>query len=385
MLKRMKTTRVPACLLALCVALLLALPGQADSLQREGLPLIDGITLIGVEDGKLKYRTAAGDREVALSDVVDLSIEAVPEFKAGLDAFKKDEWRTAQRSLENVWSGSRVAWIKHFAGFYLLQVYDKRGEPVDAAAIYSKLAAEGADLHFLSKAPTASLAEADENQKKRMGEQIMAVVRETQGQHRTLLRAYHRQIVGEDAPLPPVNDATGKQEAEAKGLRAESKVFMPEGVWKMLKKKERFEGEWSAIGLLAKGDAKAAIEAITPALNTPGDLPEKLFIRGLAQMMLAEQSDGDKDLYRDAGLTFMRIVIHFDRNGNAHPLVAPAKLEVAFIHKQIEREDIYKTIMFGGDEGGGVHLVIDDAEAYPEYRKRYYQIIGEEVPKDDQP
>lgn len=383
MLKRMKTTRVPAGLLAFCVALLVVLPGHADSLQREDFPLIDGITLIGVEDGKLKYRTAAGDREAELTDVADLSIESVPEFKAGLDAFKKGEMRTAQRSLENVWSGSRVEWIKHFAGFYLVQIYDKRGEPVDAAAIYSKLAAEGADLHFLSKAPTESLAEADENQKTRMGEQIMAVVRASEGEHRRLLRAFHQQIVGKDAALPAVNDAAGQRETEKNDARAKSKVFMPELVWKMLEKKERFDGEWDAIGLLAEGDAKAALKAIGPSLNTAGDLPEKLFVRGLAQMMLAEQSE-DKDLYRDAGLTFMRIVIHFDRAGSAHPLVAPARLEVAFIHKQIEREDIYNRILFGGDQGGGVHLVIDDKKVYPEYRKRYYQIIGEEVPKDDE-
>ncbi|MEM9111864.1 MAG: hypothetical protein AAGC72_17835, partial [Planctomycetota bacterium] len=93
----------------------------------------------------------------------------------------------------------------------------------------------------------------------------------------------------------------------------------------------------------------------------------------------------NKDMYRDAGLTFMRIVIHFDRAGQTHPLVTPARLEVAYVHKQIEREDIYNRILFGGDEGGGVHLVIDDAQVYPEYRKRYYQIIGEELPQDDQP
>ena len=382
MLRRLMKIQTPSAFVACCVALLLAVPSQADSLQREGFPLIDGVTLIGVKDGKLQYRTAGGDKEVELADVVDLSIDSVQEFKAGLDAFKAGELRSAQRALENVWSGSRVPWIRHYAGFYLTQVYDKRGEPVDAAAVYSKLAAEGADLFFLSKAPVASLTEADENQKKRMGEQIMAVVKETEGEHRKLLRAYHRQIVGKDAPLPEIDDSAGRQETEKNDLKSKSKVLLPNSVWKMVEKRGEPEGKWDAIKLLSEGDAKGALEAIKPWLSNPGDLPEKLFIRAKAQLMLADAAE-DKDLYRDAGLTFMRIVIHFDRAGQTHSLVAPARLEVAYIHQQIGRADIYNRILFGGDEGGGVHLVIDDAEVYPEYRKRYYQIIGEEVPKDD--
>jgi hypothetical protein len=384
MFKRLITTKPVASLLALSFLFVLALPGQADSLQREGFPLIDGVTLIGVKEGKLQYRTAAGDRAVDITEVVDLSIDSVPEFKTGIDAFKKGEMRSAQKSLENVWSGSRVDWIRHFAGFYLLQVYDKRGEPVDAAAVYAKLAADGADLYFLSKAPVASLAEADANQKTRMGEQIMAVVRETEGEHRRLLRAYHRQIVGEDAPLPEIDDPIGKQETAKNEIKAKSKIILPQDVWKMLERKGEPEGKWAAIELLSKGDAKGALEAIKPWMDNPGDLPEKLFIRGKAQLMLAEQSE-DKDAFSDAGLSFMRIVIHFERAGSAHALVAPAKLEVAYIHQQIKREDIYDRVLFGGDAGGGVHLVINDKEAYPEYRKRYYQIIGEEVPQDDQP
>lgn len=380
MFKRLMTTQTASHLLAFCLALLVAMPGQADSLQREGFPLIDGVTLIGVKDGKLQYRTAAGDREIDITEVASLSIDSVPLFSAGVAKLKEGELRSAQRSFENVWSGSRVDWIKHYAGFYLTQVYDQRGEAVDAAAIYAKLAADGADLYFLSKAPVASLAEADENQKKRIGEQIMAVIKDAKGEHRKVLRAYHRQVVGEDAPLPPIDDPAGQQEVEANKLIATSKVLMPQGVWKMLEKKERFKGEWDAIGLLAKGDAEATLKAIEPSLNTSGDLPEKLFIRGIAQLMLADQSK-DQDMYRDAGLTFMRIVIHFDRAGQAHALVAPAKLEVAYIHKQIGREDIHDKLL------EQVYLAIDDAKDYPQYRKRYYQIIGEEVPaeEDDQP
>lgn len=378
MVKRFKTIQP---LLTLCLAALVGLPGLADSLQREGFPRIDGVSFIGVEDGKLKYRTAAGEREVDLAEVESISIESVPAFAAGVIKFKAGELRSAQRSFKSVWSDANEQWIRHYAGFFLTQVYDLRGEPVDAATTYMQLAAQGADLVFLSKAPVASLAEADENQKTRIGEQIMAVVKQTEGEHRSVLLAYHRQVVGEDAALPRVDDPVGQKQAQGDALVSASKVIMPQSVWSMLDRKGEPEGKWDAVKTLAKGDAEAALQAIKPWLNNPGDLPEKLFIKGLAQLMLAEQSQDeqsqDNDPYRDAGLTFMRIVVHFDRAGQAHPLVAPAKLEVAYIHKQIGREDIYGKLL------EQVFLTIDDAKAYPQYRKRYYQILGEAVPQED--
>lgn len=376
MVKRSKTVQR---LVWLGVAALLGLPGLADSLHREGLPPIDGITLIGVESGKLKYRTAAGEREVDLTEVVSISIDSVPAFATGVAEFQGGELRAAQRSLKSVWSDANVQWIRHYAGFFLTQVYDQRGELVDAATTYIQLASQGADLAFLSKPPVASLGEADENQKTRIGEQVMAMVAQVKGERRRVLLDYYRQVVGEDVALPQIEDPVGQKEAQADALVSTSKVFMPQLVWNMLDRKGEPKGKWDAVKILAKGDGEAALEAIRPWLDNPGDLPEKLFTKGLAQLMLADQSQ-EKDQYRDAGLTFMRIVVHFDRAGQAHPLVAPAKLEVAYIHKQIGREDIYGRLL------EQVYLAVDDPKAYPQYRQRYYQVLGEEVPQDnDQP
>lgn len=374
--KRWKTIQAVVTIPILCVAVLTNWPTLADSLQRKGSPRVDGVTLIDVKDGKLHYRTAGGDQSVALVEVAWISIDSVPEFAAGLSKMKAGQLRAAQRSFENVWSGTRVNWVKHYAGFFLMQVYDQRTEPVDAAAIFVKLAAEGADLAFLSQAPTASLAKADANQKKRIGDQVMAVVKQTRGKRRELLRAYHQLVLGKEAVLPEVEEPADAKKPKANPLIATSKILMPKGVWDTLDRKREPKGKWDAIKMLAKGDAQGTLKALEPWLKRPGDLPEKLFIQGLAQIMLADQS-GDTDQYRDAGLTFMRIVIHFDRAGQAHPLVAPAKLEVAYIHRQIGRTDIYKKLV------EQVLVTLDDDEAYPYYRKRYDQVLGEAVPNDD--
>lgn len=372
-------TMVASARLALVAGVIaLTPPALADSVTRGELTY-DNVTLIGVEDGKLKYRTAGGEREVPLGEVSALVIESVPAFETGLKAFKAEEMRSAQRAFEGIWQDSRVQWIRDYAGFYLAQVYDARNEPVSAGQVYAKLASNAADPFFLSKPPVKSLADADEDEKTRIIEEIKAVAARTEGKRRDLLEDYLKAVAGDrDVALDVKPDA----DDEAATQRADSAVLIPEAVWKVLDRRNEAKDKWAALQLLTKGEYQAAIDTNKKWLAAPGDLPEKLFITGRAQLALADATN-DADLYRDAGLTFMRIVVHFSGQGRSHALVAPAELEVAYIHKQIGREDIYNRLLFGGDDGGGVNLMIDDKEAYPQYRLRYYQIIGETPPADE--
>lgn len=386
LIKTLQNFARPAMLTA---AIALTLPALADGVKRGELPMIQGVTLIGVEDGHIVYRSGGGENKIPLKEVTGLEIDSVPALATGIKAFDEGQMRNAQKSLEEVWGASRVDWIRHFAGFYLMQVYDKRGEAVSAGQVYAKLAADKSDLFFLSKPPVLSISEADDDQKKRISQEINAVASETKGERRKRLEAFLKLVAGDAATLPEdlrpgpnTGEEQSEGDAEISKLKASSKVILPDDVWDMLKAKKQPKGKWDGIKLLAEGKYAEAVETIKPWLSNPGGLPEMLFIYGRAQLALAEQED-DEDLYRDAGLSFMRIAIHFSRSGQSHPLVAPAKLEAAYVHKKIGREDIYNTLLFGGDAGGGVHLVIDDKKAYPQYRLRYYQIIGETPPADE--
>lgn len=375
MLRKLTMTRLTTHLTTLCVALLIACSVSADTIKIKDLPKIDGVIVIGVKDGKLEYRTNAGNSTTPLEDVESLSIEAVPAFGTGLTALNEGQLRAAQRSFTEVWGNARDAWVRQYAGFYLAQVYDQRKEPVEAARIYVKLVSDKADPFFISKPPLASLAEADEDEKGRIKEQIMAVIAGTQGKYRESLQTYLGQVTGEAAPVIP-DDPKANKNPSAK-LIAGSKVLIPKEVWKIIDRADGKHEKWDGLRLLIAGENKKAVESIKPWLNNAGDLPEKLFILGRAQLALAEETK-DRDGYLDAGLTLMRIVVHFSRDGQSHPLVAPARLEVAYIQKMIEREDIYKRMLFEEN----LNLIIDDAEKYPHYRKRYYEIIGEEVPSE---
>lgn len=367
------------------VAVALSVSAVGDTLQYGNIPPVD-VTLIGVKDGQLVYRTAAGDKKVELAQVKAIQIDAVPDFEAGLAAFTGDKLRAAQSAFEDVYAGSRQDWIRHYAGYYLMQVYDQRNSPVEAAQVFAKLASENADPFFLSKLPANSLAEADDNQKKRIADELNAVIDQAKGKTLELLEDYLGRVGGKKAPAPgDAQNPNGRGNPNAGGgIDAEnSAVILPQGIWKLAKKRNQPEGKWDAIDMLAKGRFQEASDAIQPWLSNPKDLPDVIFIKARALLALADEKQ-DQQLYRDAGLMFMRLVVHYNRANNPHVLVAPAKLEVAYIHKMIDREDIYEQILFGGEGGGGVHLVINDADAYPQYRKRYFQVIGEELPEDEQ-
>jgi len=350
-------------------SLVAASTASADAMQRGQLPRVEGITIIGVADGQLQYRAGASTVTAQLSEINTLEIDNVPQFAVGQAAFNEGSMRNAQRAFEEVWSGSREQWARHYAGFYLVQIHDQRNEPVEAATIFATLAQENADLFFLSRPPTASIAQADQDQKQRIREQLQAVIRDADPARRAVLQNYLAQVMGESVEIPQVDAPPGSGQPSAN-----SAVILPMSIWRLQERRNEAE-KWAAIQLLADGEFQAAIDAIQPFLASRGDLPEKLYILGRAQLALADASH-DRDMYRDAGLTFMRIVVHFNRDGQPHTLVAPARLEVAYIHRQIGRQDIYERMM-GLDGSAGVNLTINDEEAYPQYRLRYLQILGE--------
>jgi len=364
---------------AVCAALAVGTSALADSLKYGDFPLVDGVTLIGVENGSLKFRAPAGERIVALEDIKELTIDSVPQFAAGKNALAAGQLRAAQKAFEEVWSQSRTDWIKHYAGYYLVQVYDARKLPVEASQAYATLASQKADMYFLSKPPIASLAEADESQKKRIADEVTAIVKQLPEAHRKVMENYLAAVTGGKVELPP-DKATdlNSGNAELNALKSKSKVILPNMIWSLVGRKGEPADKWESVRLLSAGEYEKALAEIKNKIETPGELPEKLFIMGKAQLALADAKN-DPDLYRDAGLTFMRIVVHYSRGSSPHKLVVPAKLEVAYIHKQIGRTEIYDKLL------EDVFLQIDDDQTYPEYRLRYYQILGEEPPKPEEP
>jgi hypothetical protein len=358
------------------LVLLPAAGAQADEIERNGQPL--NVTIVGVDDGELVYRPAAGgERRIPLDEVGPLKLDTDPKFFDAYERFVAEDYRGAVDGFGEVIEESSAPWVRHYARFYLAQALDQRGEPTDAAEVYLAIARDGADPYFLSRPPVASLADANDAQRGRIRSEIMAVIEDTEGPARAALQGYLRQVVGDDQ-MPDIDPGPGPGPGTpgAGPDRTASAVILPDEVWDLLDEDEA-EERWAAVTLLIEGDPAGAVEAITPWLDNPSAMPQKLFILGRAQLAIAEAT-GERDDYLDAGLTFMRLIVHYKPGTTT--LIAPARLEVALVHRAIGREDLYEKLLF--DDGLSLSFA-DDPETYPQYYRRYYQIIDEPLPTPD--
>lgn len=356
-------------------------PAQADELRRGGqwLPA----TILRVEDGQLVYRPAAGgERTVPLGEVQSIKLDDEEAFFTALEAFAAEDYRAAARTFGEIAEQTRTDWVRDYARYYQVQALDQRGEPLDAAEVFVALARDGADPYFLSIPPTGSLDEANDNQRDRIRASVMDVITDAEGPTRVQLEAYLRAVVGEEQ-MPDLNpDTPGTPNGDNASAvdRGGSAVILPDHLWAFLEQDDADELEkWAALQLLSEGKYEESIDALAPWLTNPNDMPEKLFILGRAQLALAEET-GEDEAYLDAGLTFMRVVVHYGSGRNPSALANPARLEVAYIHRAIGRDDIYEKLLFDQN----LMLSFDnDPETFPEYYKRYYEIIGEPVPEPE--
>lgn len=370
----LRSTRFAACLAVAVFGLGVCGAASADEIMRNGQ--WQAATIIGVEDGQLVYRNnAGGQREVPLGQIESLRLDDDETFFEALEAFGEEDYRRAERMFEEIAEQARQDWVRQYAQYYLVQALDHRGEPTEAAEVFVALVRDGADPYFLAMPPVDSLAEANDDQRSRIREEVMDVIEDTEGQARARVQAYLLAVVGEEQ-MPDLGPGTDAPETPSTRDHSGSAVILPTVVWNLIDAEDADLDRWAAITLISEGKYEESIEALTPWLNNPADMPEKLFLLGRAQLAIAEASDDD-GLYLDAGLTFMRIVVHYERLDS--PLVAPARLEVAYIHRLIGREDLYEKILFNDNL---VLSFADDPETYPQYYQRYYQIIGEPLPSE---
>ena len=91
--------------------------------------------------------------------------------------------------------------------------------------------------------------------------------------------------------------------------------------------------------LLRAGKFDEALAKCNQALSGSsgaGEMYLRIYQRGLAQLNLALARSDDKALIKDAGLSFMRVVIHAPKS----VYVGPCLMEAGLVHQKIGRLDI---------------------------------------------
>jgi len=92
---------------------------------------------------------------------------------------------------------------------------------------------------------------------------------------------------------------------------------------------------------LKAGEFEQARAAADKALAELGNTPRELYLRGIAELAMAKQGgEGgqvDQKMLKEAGLSFMTVVIYYEHAGG--PYIGPSMAGAAYVHQQIGRND----------------------------------------------
>lgn len=341
-----KEHRRTRCIVAVAV-LLAAGPATlgGDSVRLDGF-WIDNVSIDSMGDGLVVYTTATGAEQTRpLSAVQGIRLALYPELSEAWQAIQAGDDADAARALEVVIAKARRPWVKHYVNWQRSGALARAGRPVAAVEAYLELIRAGAEAHFLAEPPVDAVAGAANGDKQR----IAAVVGKTMLGQPAASRAHLQQILDATKVIEP-----DPPQAPAEG-EVGSAVLLPQAI-----------RPTPLVELLRKGRFNEALEAINGELETPGGLSQKLYLKGVAQLALAERS-GDLNLYKDAGISFMRVVIYFSHPKSVY--ASPSLLEVAYVHEKIGRPDLAEKLY------ERARILINEEDA-PAYHRRMMQLIG---------
>ncbi|MEM6392029.1 MAG: hypothetical protein AAF797_04590 [Planctomycetota bacterium] len=340
---------MPRLLLLLLTALLLTattLSTHADAIvEAETNFRLDNINVRGIQNGELLYVGAAGQQSTPLDQITRIELDPFPGYAAALDALDNNQPAAAIRALNPELQKAREPWARHLILAQLVRAHDAANQPVAAVNRYAQLLNMNPDPWFYNQAPANSVANAPANRhanlltrlnnlKQRAPraahaaiDPLIASVSPQPERDRPLLG-----VTGEDqndnTPNPTTPAPSG---APATPGVPDSAVVLPAGLPEELK----------AVQALRSGDFDTALDLTQRMVNSPRDLARNLYLLGRAQLAKADAS-GNPDDYKAAGLTFMRVVAHYNRLRNG--IVGASMAEVGYIHLKLGKPDIAQTL-----------------------------------------
>jgi len=307
---------------------LAAASADADTLIIDGLEYAD-VQVVGVEDGNLLFLNAGG-REVkmALLRVNQIYLDRHPQIEQAVALAERGQYPRAVTKLKEVQQPER--WLRPWLNHRLTLYADKAGDAQTAVRAYLEMVSQpGTPSAYFGRPPLASLEAADDRVKKQLAARLGDAASNLDERHPA--REYVRQLLvlaGDDSA------AADKVREQMNGAGAAGLVFT-----------NTLERNDPITQLLVDGQYEEAAKAIMAVMDDPvaGGGARRLYQLGLAQRGQADKAaeagevDKAQKLYRDAGLSFMRVVAHYP-----HPQLGykgPALLEVGYIHLQIGRPD----------------------------------------------
>jgi len=309
-----------------CGVLVLAVLGLAvssvsaqDAVKLSGL-WVRGVNVHSIQKGQVRYQTPSGaELQRSVQHLEGLKLGRYPALAQAQDAADRGDDTAAAALFRQVGETANEPWVRGYARMRLVQALARLDDADAAADVYIDLVVSGAELYFVARPPTDVVAQADTAVRVRVLELAKAALGAVGPQRAALLQ----QLI--DAAGHPSADLLAPEPAGGSGSTDSAigpalSASVPPG---------------SIVNLYRRGSYDRALRAANEALTQPGKTASRLYLKGMAQLALAEQS-GDADGYMSAGLSFMRVLVYFPRSAVA----GPAMLEAGYVHQRIGRLDI---------------------------------------------
>jgi len=342
---------------------------------------IPNVTIISLTDGQLLYETGVGGEvSRSLDDLVAVKLDTAPALAEAEAKYAGGEYADAARLFaeaeDQVRQDDRAAWIK----YRLMQAHAAGGDAYEAGLAYLDLLRNTKETWYYERMPRDVMAKLSDRERDRLVRRLEGGARFVQGRDAKaaiekllgIVRGAADEPAEDDAPetVPPRNGggtATPTRDTpaadDAEGATDESAVVLPEPLK---------DESHPAVAMLKAGDFAEAREMLLAEVQerTDTSLSTKLYLLGLAQLYLADQS-GDAEDYKEAGVWFAWMTSHFGRARRS--LNDAAEVEMMYIHHKLNRDDIARRLY----DGLRVRLTEEDDPAYKARMDRIAKLIGQ--------
>lgn len=339
----------------------------------------------GVSDGQIIYLDSIGNEKVRdLAEVQAIRVPAFPDLGRAHDALQKGDTEAALEILTELTRRVRQPWLKHWIQWHRMKLLDDSGRPVDAVLAFVDLDRTKSDSFYLSQVPTRALAVATDRQKRDLRDRLVQAMPGLSEPSKTALEPILNMLAASEPDAPKAasdrasksdrrrdpasmaaqgNTVTRDVPPAAPSVDRPSAVLMPAFM----------SPDDPITDLLRRGRFREALGQLEKALRGKAisDINLRWYQRGLARVKLAEEERNRTtalELYKYAGLDFMRVVVFFPRGRYRSVCL----IETGYVHQQIGRSDKARALLEEAQRGA--HALDPDSE--PNYQKRLKTLLS---------
>jgi len=310
------------------LVILLGLPIEAwaDQVKVGGF-WISKVAVQDVVSGHLIYLSASGSEiNQPLAKVQALKLDAYPDLNRAEDAISDKKFTEAIELFDVFQSRTRHPWLGQWVAARRVSTANHLGLATAAVNAYIELIEMDADPFFFERAPLESVEQASDTVKKQIFDRLESIERSRPDAVHPKFHSLLAKAKTIQARSAPHRNRETVLKADPGTVLEDSKAVLTRSI----------DNDDAITRLLRRGAFEQAIEAANEQLaSTAQKLAMRLYQHGIAQLYLAEARK-DLTLYKDAGLSFMRVIAHFPRS----PYCGPALIEVGRVHQQIGRLDL---------------------------------------------